>query len=558
MPTYEELYQAFSWEAFCKEHLDWNPKERLNITHEAIDRHAQDPRKIALFCIRKDGHCEKITSRELQKLTSRFANMLRGLGIDRGDRVARLLPRIPETYISFLGTWKAGAVDVPLYTAFGPEAIAYRVKDSGAKLIVTDAENREKLIQVKDQLEGTNILVVPEERGLGIRQGDLSFWQEINMASDGFEAVECREDETAVVLYTSGTTGPPKGTLIPMSGIITILPYARYNMDIQPLDMFWGFADPGWAYGLLTAGTSSLVLGNSLIVYEPGFTAEAWYEMVAKYEVTVFTSAPTALRLIMAAGEDMPKRHDLSSLRRISCGGEATNPEITLWFKKHIGVEVYDMYGITEVAMLIANNPYLPVKPGSMGKPVFGFEAALVDENGEPVPRGQVGIIGCPRENPYFLGKNYLNQPEKWEAAFLKGRWFNTGDLARQDEEGYYYFEGRSDDVISSSGYRIGPTEVESVLIEHPAVADSAVVGKPDHLRGALVKAFIVLKRDYQPSESLKQEIQIFVKNRLAKHNYPRELEFVDDLPKTPSGKIMRKVLREQEYERTGESLTRA
>jgi acetyl-CoA synthetase len=189
---------------------------------------------------------------------------------------------------------------------------------------------------------------------------------------------------------------------------------------------------------------------------------------------------------------------------------------------------------------------------------VFGFEAALVDENGEPVPRGQVGIIGCPRENPYFLGKSYLNQPEKWEAAFLKGRWFNTGDLARQDEEGYYYFEGRSDDVISSSGYRIGPTEVESVLIEHPAVADSAVVGKPDHLRGALVKAFIVLKRDYQPSESLKQEIQIFVKNRLAKHNYPRELEFVDDLPKTPSGKIMRKVLREQEYERTGESLTRA
>jgi acetyl-CoA synthetase len=558
MPTYEELYQAFSWEAFCKEHLDWNPKERLNITHEAVDRHAQDPRKIALFCIRKDGHCEKITSRELQKLTSRFANMLRGLGIERGDRVARLLPRIPETYISFLGTWKAGAVDVPLYTAFGPEAIAYRVKDSGAKLIVTDAENRKKLIQVKDQLEGANILVVPEGRGLGIRQGDLSFWQEINMASDGFEAVECREDETAVVLYTSGTTGPPKGTLIPMSGIITILPYARYNMDIQPLDMFWGFADPGWAYGLLTAGTSSLVLGNSLIVYEPGFTAEAWYEMVAKYEVTVFTSAPTALRLIMAAGEDMPKRHDLSSLRRISCGGEATNPEITLWFKKHIGVEVYDMYGITEVAMLIANNPYLPVKPGSMGKPVFGFEAALVDENGEPVPRGQVGIIGCPRENPYFLGKSYLNQPEKWEAAFLKGRWFNTGDLARQDEEGYYYFEGRSDDVISSSGYRIGPTEVESVLIEHPAVADSAVVGKPDHLRGALVKAFIVLKRDYQPSESLKQEIQIFVKNRLAKHNYPRELEFVDDLPKTPSGKIMRKVLREQEYERTGESLTRA
>lgn len=557
MPTYKELYDAFSWEAFCREHLDWNPKERLNIAHEAVDRHSQDPLKIALFCIRKGGHCEKITYRELQKLANRFANVLRDLGIERGDRVARLLPRIPETYFSFLGTWKAGAVDVPLYTAFGPEAIAYRVKDSGTKLIVTDAENRKKLVQVEDRLEGVKIMVVPEDKGLGLRQGDLSFWQEIGQAPDRFETVECREDDTAVVLYTSGTTGPPKGTLIPMSSIITILPYAKYNLDIQVHDMYWGFADPGWAYGLLTAGTSSLVLGNSLLVYEPGFTAESWYETVSKYEVTVFTSAPTALRLIMAAGEDMPKRYNLSCLRRLSCGGEATNPEITVWFKKHLGVEVYDMYGITEVAMLIANNPYMPVKPGSMGKPVFGFQAALVDEKGEPVPKGQVGIISCPRENPYFLSKGYLNKPEKWEAAFLKGRWFNTGDLARQDEEGFYYFEGRTDDVISSSGYRIGPTEVESVLIEHPAVAESAVVGKPDDLRGEMVKAFIVLTSKYQPSDGLKQEIQLFVKNKLAKHNYPRELEFVDDLPKTPSGKIMRKVLREKEYERAGKTLTR-
>lgn len=550
MPTYDELYEAFSWEEFCREHLDWNPKERLNITHEAVGRHAKDPHKIALFCIRKEGHCEKMTYRELQKLTNRFASMLRGLGIERGDRVARLLPRIPEAYVAFLGTWKAGAVDVPLYTAFGPEAIAYRVKDSGAKLIVTDAENRHKLIPIEDRLADVNVMVVPAEKGLGLRKGDLSFWQEMDQTSEHFETVACQENETAVILYTSGTTGPPKGTLIPMSGIITILPYARYNLDIQPHDMYWGFADPGWAYGLLSAGSSSLVLGNSLIVYEPGFTAEGWYETVARHEVSVFTSAPTALRLIMAAGEDMPKKYDLSNLRRLSCGGEAANPEISVWFKKHLGIEVYDMYGITEVAMLIGNSPHIPVKPGSMGKPVFGFQVALVDEEGEPVPKGQVGIISCPRENPYFLSKGYLNQPEKWEKAFLKGRWFNTGDLARQDDEGYYYFEGRSDDVISSAGYRIGPTEVESVLIEHPAVAESAVVGKPDELRGEVVKAFVVLRGDYQPSESLKQEIQLFVKNRLAKHNYPRELEFMGELPKTPSGKIMRKVLREQEYER--------
>jgi len=557
MPSYEELYDSFSWEAFCRDHLDWNPKEKLNITHEAVDRHARDPRKIALFILGKDGGCQKITHRELQKLTNRFSNVLRRLGIERGDCVARLLPRTLETYVTFLGSWKAGAVDVPLYTAFGPEAIAYRVMDSGAKLIVTDAENREKLLQVEDRLKGVRIMVVAERRGVGLHQGDFSFWHEIHHASDRFEAVACHENETAVILYTSGTTGPPKGTLIPMSGIITILPFAKYNLDVQPYDMFWGFADPGWAYGLLTAGTSALVLGNSLLVYEPTFTAESWYETVSRHEVSIFTAAPTALRLIMAAGEDLPRRYDLSSLRRISCGGEAANPEITVWFKKHIGIEVHDMYGITEVGMLIANNPYIPVKPGSMGKPVFGFHVALVDETGQPVPKGQVGIISSPKENPYFLANGYLNQPEKWEATFLKGRWFNTGDLARQDDEGFYYFEGRADDVISSSGYRIGPTEVESLLIEHPAVAESAVVGKPDELRGELVKAFVVLGRNQQPSESLKQEIQQFVKKRLAKHNYPREIEFVDELPKTPSGKIIRKVLREKEYEKSGKKLVR-
>ena len=556
MPTYEALYETFSWEAFCRENLDWDPKEKLNIAHEAVDRHAHDPHKIALFCIRNSGICEKITFWELQKFTNRFANVLGALGVERGDRVARLLPRIPETYFCFLGTWKAGVVDVPLYTAFGPEAIAYRVKDSGAKLIVTDAENREKLRKIEDQLDGVDIMVVPEQKGRGLRKGDLSFWQEMDQASDHFEAVACREDETAVILYTSGTTGPPKGTLIPMSGIITILPFAKYNLNIQPNDMFWSFADPGWAFGLLTAGTSSLVLGNSLMVHEPGFTAENWYKTVAEYEVTNFASAPTAFRLIMAAGEDLPKKYDVSSLRCLCAGGEAVNPEINYWFKKHIGVDVFDIYGITEVGMLVANSVYMPVKPGSMGKPVFGFQIALLDEKGEPVTKGHVGTISCPRENPYFLAKGYLNKPEKWEGAFMNGRWFNTGDLARQDEDGYYFFEGRDDDVISSAAYRIGPAEVESVLIEHPAVVESAVVGKPDDLRGEVVKAFIVLKSTYSPSEDLKQAIQLFVKGKLAKHNYPRELEFVDDLPKTPSGKIMRRLLRKAEYEKAGKKIS--
>jgi acetyl-CoA synthetase len=472
--------------------------------------------------------------------------------------VARLLPRIPETYIDFLGVWKAGAVDVPLYTAFGPEAIAFRIKDSGAKLIVTDAENREKLATIEEQLEGVTILVVPDKEGRGVREGDLSFWEEMNRASDEFETVACDQKDDAIIVYTSGTTGSPKGTLMPMSSLISVLPFARYCLEILPQETFWGFADPGWTYGLLTAGTTSLVLGNSLMVYESRFTPEGWYETIEKYGVSIFTGAPTVYRLIMGAGEELPKNYDLSSLKRLSAGGEALNPEVVVWFKKQFGIDLFDMYGITEVGMLISNSPLLPVKAGSMGKPVFGFEIALVDEKGDQVPQGEVGLITCPRENPYFLSRSYLNRPEKYEAAFINGRWFNTGDMARQDEDGYYYYMGRNDDVISSSGYRIGPVEVENVLIEHPGVVECAVVGKPDELKGEVVKAFVVLKKDLQPTSSLQEEIQLFVKDRLSKHNYPREVEFIDELPKTPSGKIRRKVLQEKEYEKMGKQLTKS
>ena len=558
MPTYEELYNSFSWEGFCAEYFDWNPGEKFNIAHEAVDRYADKPDKKALICIRESGGCEEITFGELKKLTAQFANLLRGLGIERGDRVARLLPRIPETYIDFLGTWKAGAVDVPLYTAFGPEAIAFRIKDSGAKLIVTDAENREKLVKIEEQLKGVKIVVVPDEEGRGVRKGDLSFWKEMNQVSDEFETVACDQKEDAIIVYTSGTTGSPKGTLMPMSSLISVLPFARYCLEILPQEMFWGFADPGWTYGLLTAGTTALVLGNPLMVYEPRFTPEGWYETVEKYKVTNFTGAPTVYRLIMGAGDELPKNYDLSSLKRLSAGGEALNPEVVVWFKKQFGIDLFDMYGITEVGMLISNSPLLPVKVGSMGKPVFGFDIALVDEKGDQVPQGEVGLIACPRENPYFLSRSYLNRPEKYDAAFIKGRWFNTGDMARQDEDGYYYYMGRNDDVISSSGYRIGPVEVENVLIEHPGVVECAVVGKPDELKGEVVKAFVVLKKDLQPTNSLQQEIQLFVKERLSKHNYPREVEFIDELPKTPSGKIRRKVLQEKEYERMGKRLTKS
>lgn len=542
--SYEEIRKCFSWEKLCAELLDWNINERFNIAHEAVERHSIDPKKVAMFFIDTDFRCQKYTYRELNNLTSQFANVLKNLGLQKGDRVARLMPRKLETYITFLGTWKAGMVDVPLYTAFGPEAIEYRVKDSGAKVLVTDQENRDKVDKIRGGLEDLKIIVLPTGGGMGLQSGDLDFWQEMGKASARHETVETKAEDLAVLVYTSGTTGPPKGTEMFHKAIVSVLPYAKYCLDVKNTDMYWGFADPGWTYGLFSAGSTLLVLGQSLLIFEGRFTAEAWYRIMEQYRVNNFTAAPTAYRAIMAAGDDLPGKHGITA-RHFSSAGEPLNMEAINWFKRHFGVPVMDNYGITEVSMLICNSPYLPLKPGSMGKPMPGFEVKLVSQDGQEALQGQHGVIAVKR-NPFFLSNNYWKKPEKWASAFGDGDWFFTGDQAYCDDDGYYHFIGRDDDVISSAGYRIGPFEVESTILEYPAVAECAVVGKPDNLRGEIVKAFIVLKDNCQPSDAMAGEIQQFVRERLAKHNYPREIEFIKELPKTSSGKIIRAELRKK------------
>lgn len=538
----EEIHRQFHWEDFCKDCLDWNPAERLNIAHEAVDRHARDPKKVALFCISKEGKEEKYTYRELQRLTSQFANVLRGLGVKRGDAVARLLPRIPEAYIALLGTWKAGAVDVPLYTAFGPEAVAYRVQDSGAKLVVTDAENRDKVGAARGR--DLQIMLVSRDRSTALRSGDLSFWSEMDKASREFATVETSAEDLAILQYTSGTTGLPKGTAIPHKGIITVLPYPRYLLDIREEDMFWGYADPAWVYGSLTVGSTLLVLGHSLLIDEGRLEARRWYEIMERYEVTNFSAAPTSYRTILAAGEDLARNYRLK-IRRFTSGGEFLNAEAMSWFEKHLGVPIADQYGITEVGMLLGNYPGMKAKPGSMGKPFPGFEIAVMDEEGNEAPLHEANLLVA-RKNPYFLSTTYWKQPEKWKDCFIKGEWYNTGDLAARDEEGYFYFKGRSDDLMSLSGYRVGPAEVEDSIMKHPAVSEAAAVGKPDAVRGEIVKAFVVLKEGVHSSDHLAREIQESVKQKLSKHCFPREVEFVSELPKTASGKIMRRELRKK------------
>jgi acetyl-CoA synthetase len=543
-PTPEEVHKQFNWEEFSRKHLDWNPAERLNIAHEVIDRHAKDPKKVALFCISREGKEEKYTYRELKNLTSQFANVLKGLGIKKGDAVARLLPRIPEAYITLFGTWKAGAIDVPLYTAFGPEAIEYRVEDSGARLIVTDAENRGKAGGTKEDLKDVKVMVVSRDRSSGIRRGDLSFWSEMDKANKEFATVETSAEDIAILQYTSGTTGLPKGTAIPHKGIITVLPYPKYMLDVKDDDMFWGYADPAWVYGSLTVGSTLLCLGHSLLVDEGRLEAERWYEIMERWKVTNFSAAPTTYRTILAAGEDLPNNYKLK-IKRFTSGGEFLNAEAMLWFERNLGVPIADQYGITEVGMLLGNYPGMKLKPGSMGKPFPGFEITVMDEEGNEAAPNQTNLIVA-RENPYFLSNTYWKQPERWKECFLKEEWFNTGDLAAKDEEGYFYFKGRSDDLMSLSGYRVGPAEVEGSLMEHPAVSEAAVVGKPDSIRGEIIKAFVVLKLGVKPSDSLAKEIQESVKQRLSKHSFPREIEFLSELPKTASGKIMRRELRKR------------
>ncbi len=542
--TPEEIHRQFKWEEFSRQYLDWNPAERLNIAHEVIDRHARDPKKVALFCISREGQEEKFTYREMRNLTSQFANVLKGLGIKKGDAVARLLPRIPEAYITLFGTWKAGAIDVPLYTAFGPEAIDYRLGDSGAKLIVTDPENRDKVGGTEKSLADVPVMVVSRDRSSGMRSGDLSFWSEMDKASKEFAIVETSAEDIAILQYTSGTTGLPKGTAIPHKGIITVLPYPKYMLDVRDEDMFWGYADPAWVYGSLTVGSTLLCLGHSLLVDEGRLEAQRWYEILERWKVTNFSAAPTTYRTILAAGEDLPKRYRLK-VKRLTSGGEFLNAEAMLWFERNLGVPIADQYGITEVGMLLGNYPGTKPKPGSMGKPFPGFEIVLMDEEGNEVAPNQTGLIVA-KKNSYFLSTNYWKQPEKWKECFIKEEWFNTGDLAAKDEEGYFFFKGRADDLMSLSGYRVGPAEVEDSLMEHLAVSEAAVVGKPDPVRGEIIKAFIVLKSGFKPSHSLAKEIQESVKQRLSKHSFPREIEFLPELPKTASGKIMRRELRKR------------
>jgi acetyl-CoA synthetase len=513
----------------------------LNVCYECCDRHAHTE-QVALYWEGHDGQSSVHTFAELRERSARFAHFLQAQGIQPGDRVACLLPRIPELLVVALGVWRAGAVYVPLFTAFGGKAIEHRLERSAARLIVTDTTNRPKL---NDLEHLPPVVTLRREPGQVIPPGDFDFQAEMARQAADFPPAPRTGDDPFIFMLTSGTTGLPKGVVVPLRGLLANIVYLKYAVDLRAEDAYWNVADPGWSYGLFYAVVGPLLLGHATHFYEGPFTAESTYRMIDKYGITSLAAAPTAYRLLMAAGADLPRQSQVEL--RVACSaGEPLNPEVIRWVREHLGCAVYDQYGQTELGMVACNHHalYHPVQPGSMGLAVPGFRMAVLDDRGSEVGPGQSGQLAVDiPASPLYYFQGYWQQDSRDR---YHEQYYLTGDRVEVGANGNFIFMGRDDDIIMYAGYRIGPFEVESSLLEHPAVAESAVVGKPDAERGEIVKAFVVLRSTYAPSAALASDLQQHVRQRLSAHAYPREVEFVNSLPKTPSGKIQRFVLRQQ------------
>jgi acetyl-CoA synthetase len=522
--------------------------DALNACVECCDRHAL-PGRIALFWEGRDGSSANYSFSQLQELSARFANFLHSQGVRPGDRVAGLLPRTPELLITILGTWRLGAVYQPLFTAFGPKAIEHRVAIAAPRVLVTDGTNRPKLDEVDNP---PTLVTVGGAKGQGISRGDFSFWAEIERHSPTFEPVMRSAEDPFLMMFTSGTTGPAKPLPVPLKALLAFVGYMRDAIDLRPEDSFWNLADPGWAYGLYYAVAGPLALGHPTTFYDGPFTIESTCRIIRKYAISNLAGSPTAYRLLLANAAEVTQSIK-GCLRVASSAGEPLTPEVIRWFDAQLGVPIHDHYGQTEVGMVLCNHHGLrhQVHIGAAGFAVPGHRVVVLDEHNRELPAGTPGTLAVDRkQSPLFWFSGYLGMPTK----ALVGDYYLSGDTVELNADGSISFVGRADDVITTSGYRVGPFDVESALIEHPAVIEAAVIGKPDPERTELIKAFVVLGVQYLPSELLAEELQQYVRKRLSAHAYPREVEFVLELPKTPSGKIQRFLLRNQEVAKQREA----
>ncbi|MBB5157553.1 acetate--CoA ligase [Saccharopolyspora phatthalungensis] len=555
---YDQVRREFDW-SVARLQLSGLPGCRgLNIAHEAVDRHAAGERAhvAALRCVDKQDQVTAVSYAELREQTSRFANLLRGLGVRRGERVYTLLGRVPALYVVALGTLKANCVLAPLFSAFGPQPVFDRLRiGAGAVLVTTPRLYRNKIRQIRADLpQLRHVLLVGDGDA---EPGTIDLADALARAGTDFEIPPTSPEDWALLHFTSGTTGRPKGAVHVHDAVVAHHATAAYALDLRPDDVFWCTADPGWVTGTSYGIIAPLTHGTTVVSDEGEFDARRWYRVLAEQRVTVWYTAPTALRMLMRHGPELASRYDLSALRYVASVGEPLNPEVVVWGQDVLGLPVHDNWWQTETgAIMISNYPAEEVRPGSMGRPVPGVEAGLLErgEDGRArVEHGKVReLTGADVEGELALRpgwpsmfRGYLHDEARYAAAFADG-WYLTGDIAARDSDGYYWFVGRADDVIKSAGHLVGPFEVESTLMEHPAVAEAGVIGKPDPVAGELVKAFVSLRPGHTPSEELRTELLAFGRRRLGAVA-PKELTFDDDLPHTRSGKVMRRLLKSRE-----------
>jgi acetyl-CoA synthetase len=553
----DAVRRSFTWEA-ARSRLAGLAGGGLNIGHEATTAQLLAGRggREAIRCIRRDGSVESWTYAELDRLTNRFANALAAIGVARGERLFLLLPRSVQLFTAMLGALKAGVVVSPLFTAFGPEPVRQRIaRGDGVAIVTNRSLYDKKIVPVRAELPSLREAVLLDgETGDGVQSWDAL----VGSAPDEFTTVETQPDDMALIHFTSGTTGVPKGAVHVHEAVVAHHATAAYALDFHDGDVFWCTADPGWVTGTSYGVIAPLTHGLTCIVDEREFDAEQWYRVLQDHAVTVWYTAPTAIRMLMRTGDDIARQFDLSKLRFIGSVGEPLNPEAVVWGQDALGLPIHDNWWQTETGgIMIANLAAMDIRPGSMGKPLPGVEAAIlatgdegevVERDGAPIVVTQPDVEGhlALRRGWPSMFRGYLHEDERYAKCF-HGDWYVTGDLARRDADGYFWFVGRSDDVIKSAGHLIGPFEVESVLMEHPAVVEAGVIGKPDPVAGAVVKAFVTLRAGYEPTDALRRELIGYGRKRLGVAVAPREITFDQHLPKTKSGKIMRRLLRARE-----------
>ncbi len=543
MDRYQEIYRSYRWQV----------PERFNIAAACCRRHAADRYRFCMYWEDESGATSAWTYWDIQQQANRLSNALTALGVARGDRVAIILPQRPETAIAHVACYQMGAIAMPLSILFGPDALEYRLQNSESVVALVDPASMPNLAPIRDRLPGLKHVIGVA----GAAESWVTGWERLlEQASRRFTPVDTAAEDPALLIYTSGTTGPPKGALKPHRVLIGNLPGFNHSHDVFPQagDLFWSPADWAWTGGLMDALLPTMYHGYPILGYRGRFDPEKAFHLCEKYQVRNSFLFPTALKMMMKAVPGPRKRYELA-LRSIMSAGESVGETVFAWSREALGITINEMFGQTEINYLVGNSHTLwPAKPGSIGRPYPGHKVAVIDDDANEVPTGEVGEVAVhrtdmhgDRDAVFFLGywKNDAATRQKYT-----GDWCRTGDLATRDADGYLWYQGRADDVFKSAGYRIGPAEIENCLVKHPAVANAAVVPSPDPERGNVVKAFIVLTQGHAPSAQLEEEIKNHVRGRLAPYEYPKEIEFIAELPMTTTGKVQRRVLRLREAER--------